>query len=86
MTPHAHQLSKTDNSTTGSTQGSQPQASTTIVTEPTSLKIINARLDRIVSLLESYNRMLALLLDPAQREKLKPQDDFQGDRNLLDNR
>jgi hypothetical protein len=34
-------------------QQQQPEASTIIVTEPTSLKIINAKLDRIIGLLES---------------------------------
>ena len=33
-------------------QEQQSQGSTTVVTEPTSLKIISAKLDRIISLLE----------------------------------
>jgi hypothetical protein len=33
-------------------QQQQAQGSTTVVTEPTAMKIINAKLDRIISLLE----------------------------------
>lgn len=34
-------------------QSQQQQGSPTVVTEPTSMKIINAKLDRIITLLES---------------------------------
>jgi hypothetical protein len=51
----------------------QPQASksTTIVTQATQNDMIIKKLDRIISALESQNRMFGLLLDPQQREKLK---------------
>lgn len=39
-----------------SQQEEHQQSSTTVVTEPTSIKIINAKLDRIISLLESQAR------------------------------
>ena len=48
MAPHQHKQQEKQPA-----QQQQLQASTTIVTEPTSLKIINARLDRIIALLES---------------------------------
>lgn len=47
MTPHQHKQQQEKQ------PSSLQQASTTIVTEPTSLKIINAKLDRIIALLES---------------------------------
>jgi hypothetical protein len=37
-------------------QSQQSQGSTTVVTEPTAMKIINAKLDRIISLLESQKK------------------------------
>lgn len=43
-TSHQHKLKQ---------QQQHQQASTTVVTEPTSLKIINAKLDRIIALLLS---------------------------------
>jgi hypothetical protein len=54
-------------------QQSQPtqQASTTVVTKATQNDMIIKKLDRIISALESQNRMFGLLLDPQQREKLK---------------
>jgi hypothetical protein len=44
-TPHQHK--------TRQQQPQQPQASSTIVTEPTLLKNINTKLDKIIALLES---------------------------------
>jgi hypothetical protein len=37
-------------------QSQQSQGSITVVTEPTAMKIINAKLDRIISLLESQKK------------------------------
>jgi hypothetical protein len=51
MTSHQHKTKQPEQE-----QQSQPQASTTIVTEPTSVKIINAKLDRIIALLESQQQ------------------------------
>lgn len=48
MTPHQHKQKQE--------QQQQQQASTTIMTEPTSLKIINTKLDRIIALLESQSQ------------------------------
>lgn len=66
FSPHQHKQAKQEQQTQP-----QPKASTTIVTEPTSLKIINAKLDRIIALLES-------------QQQQKPEDNFGRDRNLLD--
>ena len=46
-TPHLHKTNKQGSSTVVTT------TPTPIIAEPTSLKIINAKLDRIISLLES---------------------------------
>jgi hypothetical protein len=47
-TPHMHKVKQEQQQQQGST--------TTVVTEHTSLKIINAKLDRIISLLESQKK------------------------------
>lgn len=52
MSPHQHKQQAKQQQ-----QSQQGQAAaSTIVTEPTSLKIINAKLDRIISLLESQKQ------------------------------
>jgi hypothetical protein len=85
MTPHQHKHSSAPkfiqnmNSTTSSTQESQQQ-------EQLSLKLIHARIDRVVQLLESQNHIFALLLDPQQREKLKQYEDHYNPHTLLDTR
>lgn len=53
MSPHQHKQQAKQQQ---QSQQGQAAASTTIVTEPTSLKIINAKLDRIISLLESQKQ------------------------------
>lgn len=67
----AHQCLKSPYSKSQSQQP-QPtqQASTTIVTQATQNDMIIRKLDRIISALESQNRMIGLLLDPQQKQKL----------------
>lgn len=50
LTPHQHKQANQQSQQQGQ---QQQQGSTTVVTEPTSMKIINAKLDRIIALLES---------------------------------
>lgn len=67
------------------------QASITVVTQATQNDMIIKKLDRIISALESQNRMTGLLLDPQQRQKLKEyeqeqQKEHYNPHTLLDNR
>jgi hypothetical protein len=62
--------------TTTTTQGpgqplTQGQSAITMVMQATQNEMIMKKLDRIILTLESQNRMIALLLDPAQRKQLQ---------------
>lgn len=77
MTPHnPKQQQSHDHQQIETNLNSQPQAQQPKQQEqqkqPTelSLKLIHARIDRVIQLLESQNRMIGLLLDPNQRQKL----------------
>jgi hypothetical protein len=50
-TAHQHKIKQQQEQ-----QQQESQGSTTVVTEPTAMKIINAKLDRIISLLESQKK------------------------------
>jgi hypothetical protein len=91
MSPHIHKQHAPEfrqrvNSNTSSMQESQPQQPAQEQQQPTelSLKLIHARIDRVVQLLESQNHIFALLLDPQQREKLKQYEDHYNPHTLLD--
>ena len=67
MSEHIHKLKGQDQQQ--QTQTQPVQSSTTIVTENTAHKIINARLDRVIELLETNNQLITTLIETLPQQK-----------------